>query len=283
MSIPTAAQLERCADEYRTLGFTALPDLFSAADVEALRAEAVTICRGELGVVIGALTPDEARHLSDDEVMARYLAIHFPHKISPLMLATMRHPGVVAALVALIGPNVKAMQSMLFVKGAGKPGQAWHQDEFYIPTRDRSLLGAWIALDDASIENGSMWMLPGSHRRGVIYPTRRHGDPRFDVSEEAHGFPDPESSAVAVEVRAGSVIFFHGYVLHRSLPNRRKSGFRRALVNHYMSAESLLPWGIGGTARDDWRDIVTICGEDPYAWKGTEDIAPAFCRPEGHR
>ncbi|HEV8556570.1 MAG TPA: phytanoyl-CoA dioxygenase family protein [Actinophytocola sp.] len=42
------------------------------------------------------------------------------------------------------------MQSMLFIKSAGKPGQAWHQDEAHIPTRDRSLTAVWIALDDAT-------------------------------------------------------------------------------------------------------------------------------------
>jgi phytanoyl-CoA hydroxylase len=60
------------------------------------------------------------------------------------------HPAIVDVLTAVIGPNVKCMQSMLFIKAAGKPGQAWHQDEYFIPTRDRSLTGGWIALDDAT-------------------------------------------------------------------------------------------------------------------------------------
>jgi phytanoyl-CoA hydroxylase len=41
---------------------------------------------------------------------------------------------------------------------------------------------------------------------------------------------------------AGDALVFDGYLLHRSLPNAGQSGMRRALVNHYMSAESLLPW-----------------------------------------
>ena len=64
-------------------------------------------------------------------------------------------PAIVDVLTKVIGPNVKCMQSMLFVNGSGKPGQAWHQDEVYIPTRDRWLTGAWIAMDDATVENGS--------------------------------------------------------------------------------------------------------------------------------
>jgi Phytanoyl-CoA dioxygenase (PhyH) len=65
-----------------------------------------------------------------------------PHKLSELIYGMLAHPVVVDALTQLIGPNVKAMQSMLFIKSEGKPGQAWHQDELFIPTRDRSLTTA---------------------------------------------------------------------------------------------------------------------------------------------
>ena len=193
----------------------------------------------------------------------------------------MFHPKVVELLKALVSPNLKSMQTMLFVKKAGKAGQAWHQDEHYIPTRDRSLCGAWIALDDATIENGCLWMHPGSQARGVLYPTRPHNDERFDSSDEAFGHPYEREGGTPVQVEAGGVAFFNGYVLHRSLPNRAKSGFRRALVTHYMSAESLLPWTLGAShARPDVRDIVMIAGEDPYAWRGLDDLTMPYVRPE---
>jgi phytanoyl-CoA hydroxylase len=99
-----------------------------------------------------------------------------------------RHPSVVDEVVDIIGPNVKLMQSMLFMKPAGKPSQAWHQDESHIPTRDRSLTAVWLALDDATVDNGCLWVIPGSHRRGVLYPTRDQSDVRFDGTPEAYGF-----------------------------------------------------------------------------------------------
>ena len=68
-------------------------------------------------------------------VVRRCLCIYFPHKLSDLMRGTLAHPVVVDALTRLVGPNLKAMQSMLFIKSEGKPGQAWHQDELFIPTR----------------------------------------------------------------------------------------------------------------------------------------------------
>jgi len=270
--------LAAIAEAYRRDGYVAVPGLLAPDEVEALRAEAAAIARGERGSVVGA-APADGR--SDEAIIAEVLAIHFPHKLSAPMRAAMSHPRVVEVLTALLGPDVKAMQTMLFVKGAGKPGQAWHQDEHYIATRDRSLCGAWIALDDATIENGCMWMQPGSHARGVLWPTRRHGDARFDSADEAFGYPYEREGGVAVELAAGGVAFFNGYVLHRSLPNRRAAGFRRVLVTHYMSAVSLLPWATSVRhAPEDMRDIVMIAGEDPYAWKGIEDVTIPYVRPE---
>jgi len=270
-------------NHYDRDGYLVLADALSAAEVQALRDEAARICRGELGAVDGVR--QAAADEPDERVVRDYLCIHFPHKLSELMRGTLAHPAVVDALTGLIGPNVKAMQSMLFIKSEGKPGQAWHQDELFIPTRDRSLTAAWIALDDATVENGCLWVLPGSHRRGVLYPDRDHHDPRFDCEVEAHNFPYRDEDAVAVEVSAGSVVVFNGYLLHMSLPNTGRHGLRRALVNHYMSAESLLPWFLppdGITmGRADHRDVVLVAGTDPYAYKGTVDVMRPHVRPDG--
>ena len=276
----TAARpaLAETAAAYARDGYVAVEGLLAPDEVEALRHETAAIVRGERGQIVGAQAGD-AR--GDDELMAGVIAVHFPHKISPLMRSAMFHPQVVEVLKAIIGPDVKAMQTMLFVKGARKPGQAWHQDEHFIPTRDRSLCGAWIALDDATIENGCLWMHPGSQAPGILYPMRPHGDERFDSADEVFAHPYEREGGVPVEIKAGGVAFFNGYVLHRSLPNRAKSGFRRALVTHYMSARSLLPWTFGASrAKPDVRDIVMICGEDPYAWRGLEELTTPYVRPE---
>ena len=115
--------------------------------------------------------------MTDAEVLQNILCIHQPHFISPVMEKYARHPkicGILGQITAAHLPfwdgSVKCMQSMLFVKPPQFQGQAWHQDEIYIPTRDRSLIGAWIAMDDATIENGCLWVVPGSHRTGYLYP-----------------------------------------------------------------------------------------------------------------
>ena len=268
---------------FRENGYLALPDALTPDEVQALRDETVRICRGEMGADAGL--PAVGRDDSDDDVIRRTLCVHFPHKLSPLMFDRLAHPSIQDVLTRVIGPNVKCMQSMLFIKSAGKPGQAWHQDEAFIPTRDRSLTGAWISLDDATVENGCLWVVPGSHSHGVIWPAKEHDDERFDCVVEAFDFPYTDDDAVPVEVTAGSIVFFNGYLLHRSMPNRAAGGFRRALVNHYMSAESLLPWrhpgnGGVGVASHDFRDIVMIAGRDPYAWKGAEELSFSHIRPD---
>ncbi len=210
---------------------------------------------------------------------ADILAVHFPHSVSPKMRSMIAHPGVAGVIKRIAGAHLpqwdgraKCMQSMLFVKPPGVPGQAWHQDERFIPTRDRSLVGAWIALDDATVDNGCLWAVPGSHRMGYLWPTRPHGRPdEFDPSDEAFGFD--EEGATPIEVAAGSVVFFNGNLLHRSMRNR-STGRRRALVNHYCNAWSLLPWAIPPvtvTSTEiptmDFRAVVPL-DDDPYADRG---------------
>jgi phytanoyl-CoA hydroxylase len=275
------ADVRRYVDD----GFLVRPGLITAPELEELKADLVALARGRYPTP--ALTP-APESCSDEEAVRSILCIHQPHLVSPVMARFASHPRVAAVLAQVVGAHlahwdgaVKCMQSMLFAKAPGKPGQAWHQDERYIPTRDRSLAGAWIAIDDADIENGCLWVVPGSHRQGYLFPFRPPADlAEYDGSDECHGF-DP-AAAVPVEVKAGSVVFFNGYLLHRSLRNRSATRWRRALVSHYMNAWSLLPWynaevpgqGSQSVGVADHRGVFAVAGSDPYAWKGSAPAAP---------
>ena len=262
-------------------GFHIGEGLVSAAELEELKVDMVKLARG--GYPCKSLQPLPAS-MSDQEILRHILCLHQPHFISPVMKRFAEHPWICSVLSRITAAHlphwdgaVKCMQTMLFVKPPGKQGQAWHQDERYIPTRDRSLIGAWIAIDDATIENGCLWVVPGSHQNGYLFPTKDHGQPQeYDSSDMAIGFDD--AKAVPVEVKAGSVVFFNGYLLHKSLKNRSEI-FRRALVSHYMNAWSLLPWfdtdtpaGRTAIGLADFRRVIQIAGADPYAWKGYEDM-----------
>lgn len=248
-------------EDYHRDGYVVVPQAMDRACV-------VTLCAAAFDIAMLA-----------GDAIDDVLALHFPHKLAPVFRRALRHVAIVEQLTRLIGPDVKAIQSMLFIKAAGQPGQAWHQDEHFLPTRDRSLCGVWIALDDATVENGCLWAHPGSHAPGILWPMAPHHDERFDVSDAAHGFPYDPEGGVALEVAAGDAVFFNGYLLHRSLPNRAAGGYRRALVIHYMNARSMLPWNHDtNSPTDDFRDIEMVAGTDPYAWKGIADLSRPFVR-----
>jgi len=265
-------------------GFLIVEDALPEDQIAEMNDDVIKICRGAYGEYGGWMGPHDGQ--TDLEVLKQYLCIHFPHKCSQVMHKYLAARPMVEVLTRIIGPDVKCMQSMLFIKASGKPGQAWHQDEYYIPTRDRSLTGGWIALDDATVNNGCLWVIPGSHKHGVLWPQQEANDPRFDCAGEAFRFPYTDDDSIPVEVKRGAIVFFNGYLLHRSLPNKAPEGtYRRVLVNHYMSAQSLLPWSKieqgQPVASADHRDIVMIAGEDPYAWKGVEDKARPHVRASG--
>ena len=114
-------------EHYRRNGWLVVHDALSRAEIDELLAETTRICRNEDGTV-DRIAPARAEE-TDLEVLRRVLCIHFPHKITPVFHSALSHPAIVETLTRVIGPNVKCMQSMLFIKASGKPGQAWHQDE----------------------------------------------------------------------------------------------------------------------------------------------------------
>jgi phytanoyl-CoA hydroxylase len=215
--------------------------------------------------------------------------LHFPHKLASAPVRELvQDPKTVAALLAVMRTeNVKLVQSIMFTKAGGKPGQAPHQDEAYIPTRDRSLTAVWTALEDVTVDNGGMWVIPGSHRAGVVWPLRPCDDPRYDGGTTSVGHTYEEKDWVPVLLPKGAGVIFHGYLLHKSHPNVTK-GFRRSFANHYCSAETLLPWTNDGrfaiAGEGDLRDFTIVAGRDPYdGLLPRVDLLRPFLRGEEHK
>jgi ectoine hydroxylase-related dioxygenase (phytanoyl-CoA dioxygenase family) len=171
----------------------------------------------------------------------------------------MLHPRVLDVLEAIIGPDVLALQTMLFLKGPGKPGQGWHQDSYYIPTHPDTLCGAWIAVDDCDEQNGAMWFAKGSGVEPVYPPCpeagygfgdKLVGDIRYvknvsDTDDEKNTLSAvaDKYDQVLVSAKAGDVVFFNGHVLHRSKKNWSTNRFRRSFVSHYCNARAFTQWG----------------------------------------
>ncbi|MGH2945064.1 MAG: phytanoyl-CoA dioxygenase family protein [Solirubrobacteraceae bacterium] len=209
-------------------------------------------------IVRGLVAPDEVGELLDHVTDDR-LRVHMLHRRLEIHERFLLHPGVLDVVQALIGPDVLALQTMLFTKRPGAPGQGYHQDSFHILTFPDTLIGAWLALDRADEENGCLWITPGSQHEPV-YPdvdeTAGHGGDRLLADIHAvSGADDPDErrnglTAVAArydsEIPAvldpGDVVFFGGRVLHRSHANRSATRPRRSFVAHYCNARSFVPW-----------------------------------------
>lgn len=263
-------------------GYVVIPGLLGNDEVGALRDEGRRILIDN-AAFLGVPTLDV------EDVENSVLCLHQPHKLSDLVVETARDDRVVDCLRALIGERIKLVQSQLFFKGPGKPGNGWHQDECAIPTRDRSLIAAWIALDEASSTSGCLKVVPGSHRSGYLYPQRQHGRPdRWDFPSVAFGFD--EATSIELTASPGDLVLLDGYLVHGSEPNQ-SSSFRRALTLHYMNAFSLLPWKYSSIragervrpALLDYRDVVMVAGEDPYLWKGQTNESRPHLRQWGAR
>ena len=255
-------------------GFLVVRNLVAPAEISELRQHTDDLMQGRLpqqqrqmnardlskdhGVTAQDLDAPPA-HLSPTEKAQHFLRIHMLHRKLELHERYLLHPRVLDVLEVLIGPDVLAMQTMLFLKPPGKPGQGWHQDSYYIPTHPDTLCGAWIAIDACDELNGAMWFAKGS-RSEPIYPPCPEvgygfGDRLIRDIMHIKGVSDTNDAVnmlsqvadkydqVVVCAQPGDVVFFNGHVLHRSKQNYTTDRFRRSFVSHYSNARSFTQWG----------------------------------------
>ncbi|HJP83216.1 MAG TPA: phytanoyl-CoA dioxygenase family protein [Fimbriimonadaceae bacterium] len=250
-------------EEYRRFrrdGYLVVRGLVSDSEIEEMQRHIDDLIAGRVHVD-GLEEPKPGETLR--EVERRLLRIHMMHDQIPLWEQWMLHPRVLDVVQALIGPDVLAMQTMMFIKGPGSDGQGFHQDSYYIPTFPDSLLGAWIAVDPADRQNGCLWMTQGSQVEPIYPPANGYGYGDWglkDIPEvsgvggHSNSDEDPDNGLrsmtlgyeeVPVELEPGDAAFFGGHVLHRSLSNKTSDRSRRAFVNHYCNARSFTSWGGG--------------------------------------
>jgi phytanoyl-CoA hydroxylase len=142
------------------------------------------------------------------------------------------NPNIVGIIAQIVGPDTKMFRNSLMLKPPEVGSQkGWHQDSPYWPIEPMELCSCWFPLDDATLENGCMAVLPGQHKRGPLPHISVTDD--FVISESEIDL----SRAVFVPMRAGSGLFFHSLVPHFTSPNRSQN-WRRAIALSYMSAQS---------------------------------------------
>ena len=165
---------------------------------------------------------------------------HALHDLDPVFDRFSRSDKV-KELAADIGfADCYLLQSMYIFKQPNIGGEVTcHQDSTFLYTEPAEIAGLWFALEDATIENGCLWAIPGGHRHGLKSRWKRTRDGRMEF-ETFDSTPWPEDQLVPLEVAKGTVIVLHGLLPHRSFENRSARS-RHAYTLHLIPASARYP------------------------------------------
>lgn len=165
---------------------------------------------------------------------------HALHDLDPVFDRFSRSDKVRALAKAIGLEQSYLLQSMYIFKQPNIGGEVTcHQDSTFLYTEPIDIAGLWFALEDATIENGCLWVIPGGHRNGLKSRWRRSPEGRMEF-EIFDNDPWPENELVPLEVSKGTLILLHGLLPHRSFENRSPRS-RHAYTLHLVNAEAKYP------------------------------------------
>ena len=259
------------AEEFSRQGFLVLPGFVPAATCDALKARAEQLVAGFQPETVSIFSTHEQTKTSDEYFLSsgdqirfffeegafkpdgslrqdKALSInkigHALHDLDPVFERFSRTPEL-AALASELGlKQPLLLQSMYIFKQPFIGGEVnSHQDATFLYTEPPTCLGFWFALEDATLENGCLWALPGGHQLGLKkrFVRAEGGGTAFQVLDST---PLPEQGMVPLEVEKGTLVVLHGLLPHKSGANTSPKS-RHAYSVHL----------IDGTARypeDNW-------------------------------
>jgi non-haem Fe2+, alpha-ketoglutarate-dependent halogenase len=196
-----------------------------------------------------------------DELLAKTLAaggdsysISTAHLRYGRVYDLLTHPRIVARIQDLLGPDVIGWGSHFFCKMPGDGKRvSWHQDSSYWPLSPSMAVTAWLAIDDATIENACMRYIPGSHHLGHLTYTLKENDDANVLNQTVEG-AENFGKPVDVQLKAGEISVHSDLLLHGSEAN--ESNKRRCgLTLRYCPA--IVHAGLGWNAKG-----VIVSGQD---------------------
>lgn len=240
---------------FREHGYLVVDQMVADEELEWLRSTYEEIFAARQGGFPGGAF-DVTRRYEDDpgRGQQRFTQVLGPELSVPALLETgyVRNGRRIASrLLGLPEADLTNWGHMLTKPGRIGFPAPWHQDEAYWdPTKRYVAVGAWLPLDDATIDNGCLWFVPGSHKAGVRRHRHLDDDPAvhlLELDEEVD-----VGSAVPVPVKAGGATFHHCRTLHYSRPNSTPHD-RRAYANEFQTVPvrrdtpADRPWYFDGT------------------------------------
>ncbi|MEP6913428.1 MAG: phytanoyl-CoA dioxygenase family protein [bacterium] len=262
MGIPTA-QLER----YQREGFLVLQDFVAPIKCDALRRRAEELVHEfNPRLAISIFSTAAQNHLRDDYFLESGDKIRFffeedaflpdgrlkqskersinkighaLHELDPVFSEFSRIAAIRQLITDLGNEKPLLLQSMYIFKQPRIGGEVTcHQDSTFLYTEPQDIVGLWFALEDATIDNGCLWAIPGGHSLGLKSRwVRSAGGMNFEVLDSR---PWPEERLVPLAVRKGSLIILNGLLPHKSLANR-SSKSRHAYSLHVINSSSSYP------------------------------------------
>jgi phytanoyl-CoA hydroxylase len=259
----SAAQIS----EYERDGFLVLENFVSAESCDRLRARAAELVREFDPSVVSIFSTHEQTRTSDDYFLESGDKIrcffeesafnpdgalkqskeqsinkigHALHDLDPVFDQFSRTTDIEQLSRDLGFDNPLLLQSMYIFKQPHIGGEVTcHQDATFLYTEPLKMVGLWFALEDASLENGCLWAIPGGHELGLKsrFMRAEDGGTRFEVFDRS---PWPEAKLVPLEVEKGTLIVLHPLLPHLSRENRSAKS-RHAYTLHVIDASVKYP------------------------------------------
>ncbi|HVI47788.1 MAG TPA: phytanoyl-CoA dioxygenase family protein [Chitinophaga sp.] len=211
-------------------GYLKIEKFLSAGETEDYRSIYEDFLSGKIDT--GDFRSDLGAHVADDKRTGELITqIMVPGRIHPILLTQPLHTRSLDVSQQLLGEDMALDFDMLIDKAPYTNAPTpWHQDRAYwITMPDTRAVSCWVALDEAVIDNGCMWYVPGSH----LFPVRKHwpaGKGGGALQCEAS-----ESEGLAIELKPGDCVLHHGGTLHYSRGNST-SLKRRAFITNFRPA-----------------------------------------------
>lgn len=178
------------------------------------------------------------------------------HKVAEIYDLVMT-PAILDHIEDLLGPNILCWGTHYFCKlpGDGKL-VSWHQDASFWPLTPSKCATVWLAIDDASVENGCMRVVPGSHLHGQIAFRKSKDTEGSVLNQTVDNISDYGRDPVDIELKAGQFSIHTDLLLHGSNPNTSKDRRRCGITLRFIPADVASP--------PDWRKGETLLcrGED---------------------
>ena len=214
-------------------GFLSVGPVLTSDETDALHEALIRVLSGKSDAA------PEALHNMGKNALETVIQIVNIWQSEPAFCAHLYQPKIVPLVAQLMNTNtVRVWHDQVQIKPSHIGGPTlWHQDHPYWPViGPADLVSAWVALDEATIENGAMSMVPGSYKWGPYNGGTIGTNPQTWGPDPDYARLPPEARTVLpvpVPVPKGGIVFHHCLTWHGAPPNRTNRG-RPAIAVHYM-------------------------------------------------